>query len=249
MWCGSGWKPSRTPSQLCLVIPLSMALGISVPVEVHSQADGADARIQTIDYSADQIVPINGVPGFQVMIELAPDEQIQSIAVGDSRAWQVTANRSGSLLFVKPIQNGGDTNMTVITNARVYAFDLSTQGGAFRPSPYKVRFRYPSFDSQNGAGADANAPIAALGYYRLRGAPALRPARMSDDGAKTYIDWAPETALPAVFIIDEHGREQLADGYMRGGLFVIDGVHQQLLFRIDRHKARAYRYIPKEGEQ
>src|SRR3546814_18091167 len=69
---------------------------------------------------------------------------------------------------------------------------------------------------------------------------------MHDDGVKTYIDWSPETPLPAVFFIDDYGRERLANGNMRGGLYVIDSVHEELLFRIDKKKARAKRSLPKD---
>src|SRR3546814_8280842 len=85
-----------------------------------------------------------------------------------------------------------------------------------------------------------------VGEYRLSGTRALRPAGMHDDGVKTYIDWSPETPLPAVFFIDDYGRERLANGNMRGGLYVIDSVHEELLFRIDKQKARAKRYLPKD---
>ena len=65
------------------------------------------------------------------------------------------------------------------------------------------------------------------------------------DGEKTWIEWSPEVLLPAVFIIDDHGRESLANGNMRGPYYVIDSVHDRLLFRIDRETARATRHVPK----
>src|SRR3546814_17070902 len=74
-----------------------------------------------------------------------------------------------------------------------------------------------------------------VGEYRLSGTRALRPAGMHDDGVKTYIDWSPETPLHAVFFIDDYGRERLDKGNMRGGLYVIDSVHEELL---DRSEAR-----------
>ncbi len=55
-------------------------------------------------------------PGYQLAVEFGPDEQIENVAVGDSGAWQVTPNRRGDHLFVKPIQPGVSTNMTVVTN-------------------------------------------------------------------------------------------------------------------------------------
>lgn len=79
------------------------------------------------------------------------------------------------------------------------------------------------------------------GRYRLTGAAELRPTQISDDGTHTYIVWAPEQALPAVFAISATGKEEIVDGYMRNDVFTIDRVHQQLVFRIDKQLARAKR--------
>lgn len=79
------------------------------------------------------------------------------------------------------------------------------------------------------------------GRYSLTGSNELRPVRISDDGIHTYIIWAPEQALPAVFAISATGKEEMVDGYMRNDVFTIDRVHPQLVFRIDKQLARAKR--------
>lgn len=215
--------------------------GTTAQAQVRPQPGPGDARMQTVDYRRDQVVQIEGAPGYQVLIALAPDERVQNVALGDSGAWQVVTSQSGNMLFVRPTQGDVSTNMTVITSARFYAFDLVPSNGA---PPYEVRFRYPADLSDAGAVAFGDMGEQ-IGAYRLSGTKSLWPARISDDGAKTYVDWPPDTPLPAAFIIDEYGRERLANGNMRGGLYVIDSVHQQLLFRIDRKTARAKRYLPK----
>ena len=77
--------------------------------------------------------------------------------------------------------------------------------------------------------------------YRLRGDRAVRPLSVRDNGRKTVIEYADGQALPAVFAIGPSGDEEVVDGYMRGGFFVIDRVHEELVFRIDREKATAKR--------
>ena len=77
--------------------------------------------------------------------------------------------------------------------------------------------------------------------YRLSGAVALRPAQIWDDGQRTYIVWSAEAELPAVFSRGPDGGELLAEGAMRDGRYVLDRVHSQLIFRIDRSVARAKR--------
>jgi len=79
------------------------------------------------------------------------------------------------------------------------------------------------------------------GRYKLSGAIELRPTKISDDGTHTYIVWAPDQALPAVFAVNATGAEEMVDGYMRNDIFTIDRVYQQLVFRIDKKLARAKR--------
>lgn len=209
--------------------------------QVRPQPGTGDARIQLVDYRTDQVVLIEAAAGYQVSVELASDEQVQSVAVGDSAAWQVTANRAGNRLFLKPVQASGATNMTVVTNVRTYAFDLASQSAPMVGAPYTVRFRYPA-SAVAAAGPD-QAPSAMIGHYRVRGSSSLIPARIGDDGVRTYIDWPAKAGLPAVYVLGIDGRESLANGNMRDGLFVIDGIAQHLVFRIDKRKARADRML------
>ncbi|MEA3018360.1 MAG: type secretion system protein VirB9, partial [Sphingomonadales bacterium] len=164
--------------------------------------------------------------------------QIENVAVGDSAAWQVTANRRGDRLFIKPLQSGVTTNMTVITNARLYAMDLVPLPGPSAEMAYSVRFRYP--DAGEDA-ADDGAELALAGRYRLSGARRLRPSRIGDDGRQTFIEWPQDRPLPAVYGVGPDGQETLVNGMMRDDVFVIDSVVQRLVFRIDRDVAQARR--------
>ena len=97
--------------------------------QVHPTPGSGDPRIQTVLYDADQVVQLQGTPGFQIDVEFAADEAIENVAVGDSAAWQVTPNRRGDHLFVKPLLSGVTTNMTVVTSARTYFFELVRLSG------------------------------------------------------------------------------------------------------------------------
>lgn len=77
--------------------------------------------------------------------------------------------------------------------------------------------------------------------YRLSGDRALRPVEIGDDGIHTYIVWSEEQSLPAVFGINAIGKEEMVDGYMRQGIFTIDRIYEQLVFRIDKKAAKAKR--------
>lgn len=77
--------------------------------------------------------------------------------------------------------------------------------------------------------------------YRISGDRSLRPSEIRDDGAKTYLNWPAATELPAIFAVDEQGREVMIDVWMRNGQLVIDSVPDRLVFRLDRQSARAER--------
>ncbi|HZF95144.1 MAG TPA: TrbG/VirB9 family P-type conjugative transfer protein, partial [Allosphingosinicella sp.] len=97
--------------RLALALVLAFA-ALPAAAQVRPQPGAGDRRLQTIDYAADQVVILEVAAGYMLTVELAPDEQIENVALGDSGAWQVTANRRGDRLFIKPLQGGISTNMT-----------------------------------------------------------------------------------------------------------------------------------------
>lgn len=231
-------------SRIVLLLALLLA-PFPAEAQVRPLAGIGDPRLRTIEYREDQIVELEVAPGYQLSVEFAPDERIESVAVGDSGAWLVTANQRGSHLFVKPARADADTNMTVITDTRVYMFDLRTLPLAASDMAYNVRFTF----------AGGEQPVAGptplpefTGTYRLSGDRRLRPAAIGDDGTQTYIEWPETAALPAIYLLDERGEERLANGAMRDGMFVIDAIAPRLLFRIDNRIARAQRLAP-EGSR
>lgn len=227
------------------LIALLFLLGAAVPLaaQVDPRPVGNDPRIQVIDYQPDQVFRIRAAQGYQVTLQLGPDERIENVAVGDSTAWQVAANNRGDLLFVKLVRDGVTTNLTVATDIRLYSFELAPLYEGSASMAYMIRFNYPVDGVENNE--ESTQTVAVEGRYRVSGSRALRPSGISDDGTRTYIEWSEDRALPAVFTIDTQGREALVNGNMRDGLYVIDSVFPRLVFRIDRSVARAVRVSPR----
>jgi type IV secretion system protein VirB9 len=209
------------------------------------QPGAGDPRIQSIAYDADRVVLLQGAPGYMITVEFGSDEQIENVAVGDSAAWQVTPNRRGDYLFVKPVQYGVATNMTVVTTARTYLYEHAPISGPTPEMSYTLRYTYPG--SQPESIADEAPTTELAGRYRLSGSRALRPSRIADDGRHTYIEWPRDRELPAVYALDSRGHESLVNGAMRDDQFVVDAVVSKLVFRIDRDVARAERIAPKKA--
>lgn len=217
--------------------------------QIRPRPNGANAHVQVVDFVADQVVQLESAPGYQLMVELAPDEHVENVAVGDSAAWQVSVNHAGNRLFLKPLLAGANTNMTVVSDARLYLFDLTTIAEPGNTTPYTVQFRYPApvllarVPGTPGAPGTEPPPV---GLYKLRGDKGVLPAGMHDDGVQTYIEFAPATPLPAIYAIDGRGRETLVNGMMRDGRMVVDSVQAMLVFRIDHRKATATRVVAEQ---
>ncbi|WAC59778.1 TrbG/VirB9 family P-type conjugative transfer protein [Brevundimonas sp. SL130] len=221
-----------------------LAFGSEVSAQTAAAAP-SDPRIQTMPYDAGRVVPLRIAPRHQLTVIFGADERIENVAIGDSEAWQVTVNNRGDSLFLKSLQTGGATNMTVITDARVYSFELTPAANPGFDVPYTLRFVYPERPQAD----QTPPPTPGVGRYRLTGARGARPAAIDDDGVRTYIEWKPQQPLPAVFSVDERGAETLLQGQTRDDRYVIDAVHPTILFRLDRQVARATRQAPREDRR
>lgn len=230
--------------RLAILLICGLALSAPAIAQIQPQAAGGDPHLQQIDYDAGQIVRLQGAPGYQMMIELSPDEQIQNVAIGDSSAWQVSVNKEGDRLFLKPIQSDGSTNMTVVTSVRTYNFDLAALSGPSLDMPYTVQFRYPAskLTAEDGQFVNVAAASLRMSRYRISGDRMLWPKAVGDDGQHTYIVWPKSAPIPAVYASDGLGNEVLVNGMMNASdVYVIDGAPQRLTFRIDHSVARAVR--------
>jgi len=224
----------------------ALLMAAPVAADVRPQPGAGDPRIQMVAYDPAQVVQLQGTPGYQLTIQLSPDEQVLNVSLGDSSTWQVSVNHAGDHLFIKPNQAGAPTNMTVITNVRVYNFELVSLSFPTPEMAYTVGFQYPAQAPalQNGPPKD-RAAIRRASRYRIGGERALRPTAVSDDGEHTYVSWPADHPIPATFQIGDDGAERLVNGGMRGEEFVVDGVAPRLVFRIDGRFAYAQKQEPR----
>ncbi len=103
-----------------------------------------DSRIKTLVYNPNEVYQLKFHYGYQSFIEFADDEETEMISIGESFAWRLTP--AGKRMFIRPLEIGAHTNMTVITNKRTYQFDIASaeyDGRADEELVYTVRFYYP----------------------------------------------------------------------------------------------------------
>jgi type IV secretion system protein VirB9 len=206
-----------------------------------SSSRARDPRIRYVDYDASQIVRLTGHTGYQLMIEFEPDDRIETVAVGDSSAWQITPNAAANLLFLKPVSLARPTNLSIVTAKRRYNFELYARSGTAAARSeiiYALRFRYP-----------AATPVAAVTppplppplspvpteqwnrAYTYEGAVSNVPEEMFDDGRATYFRFARGKPAPAIFVLAPGAGESIVNQAQRGEYLVIDQVARQFVLR------------------
>ncbi|WP_339049623.1 TrbG/VirB9 family P-type conjugative transfer protein [Rickettsiella endosymbiont of Xylota segnis] len=81
-------------STLIITMGHSMVQAALLPREV-----AADRHVKTVIYDPNNVVIIHGHYGYQTQIVFAADEEVQSIPIGDSLAWQAVSVKNN--LFIK----------------------------------------------------------------------------------------------------------------------------------------------------
>lgn len=221
-------------------LALALILALAAPMAAYAAGVPTpgvlDPRIQTVDYDPDQVVLLQGTLGYQFMIEFGQDEKIQTVSIGDALGWQVTPNRNAGVLFLKPIDRGSATNMTVLTDQRRYAFELQVAPPASTaPILYIARMTYPqpvmAAIEPAAPPAPEAPPTVANSSYSMTGSLDGRPARIFDDGKMTYFEWPPQASTPAIFAAAADGSESLVDYVVRGPYVVVEQLGARFMLR------------------
>jgi len=198
-----------------------------------------DPRLQIVSYDPVAAVRLVAFPASNLTLMLLPGDTVSRATVSDPSAFAVTPTGARDSLDIMPQRADASATLVVETPRRRYHFELATGEGLM--AAYVVRFVDPAAARPAGPAATPAAAPAMQGTYKVTGEAALIPTRIGDDGERTYIEWGKYQSLPAVFGIGPAGTEEVVDGYMRGGMFTIDRVYTELVFRIDAKRAIALR--------
>lgn len=219
-----------------------------------------DARVRMVAYNPQDLVVVTTYYGVSTPIRFAEDEVIlkDHMDAGDRRAWSVKP--AGNILFVQPIAEHPDTNLTVVTNKRIYLFILrllptkstgATKNGTFAPTfsmeaalskdvIYSLTFTYPE-EGKKTEGQQATDTLrehmasarerATNTDYWVGGDAELAPIDARDDGRFIYLTFAPNQAIPSIYSVDANGKETLLNPAMEGRTAVIDRLERRLALR------------------
>jgi type IV secretion system protein VirB9 len=197
-------------------------------------------------YNPNDVFKFIGYYGYQASIELAGNEEIVSISMGDTTAWQIVP--SGHRLFIKPMEPDATTNMTLITNKRTYFFELYGAETTDIRDPdmvFNVKFIYPEeeeeehFHTHSSSGSTASPnldhPEKLNFYYSISGHEEIAPIKIYDDGEFTYMQFRDKNKeIPAIFAVDEDLIESMVNSKLdpnNPNLVIIEQVFKKMTLR------------------
>ncbi|NTE37662.1 TrbG/VirB9 family P-type conjugative transfer protein [Agrobacterium tumefaciens] len=205
-------------------------------------ASAKDGRIRYVTFNNDSVTSVSAALGVSTLIELSETEVIETVSAGDTKGWSIVPKKGSRYLFIKPLERDAWTNVNVVTNRRVYSMLLRATEDERDRASFQVRFKYPEEDAntrllalaqQSAANPDlSNINEGRLNYdYAYRGDDSLRPRAVFDDGSKMFLEFSGD--IPAVFVVDEKGRESLVNLRTQGRFTIIDKVGRQFTLRAD----------------
>lgn len=208
-----------------------------------------DSRIKTLIYNQNEIYDLKFYYGYQSFIELAEDEEIEIISLGESYPWKLTP--IGKRLFIRPTQIGVSTNMMIITTKRIYLFQISSgtyEDGADEELIYSVRFFYPDTTKKGVPIALNNNSKETLksqslfdldkagnlnfDYLMTGNIQDLSPIKVFDNGINTYFEFKNKNAVvPYIYAVDINGNETKLEHSIDGDYVVVNSTHLQFSLR------------------
>jgi type IV secretion system protein VirB9 len=205
-----------------------------------------DPRVRVVAYDPEQVIKLHGFVGYQIHFQFAEGETFVNLAAGDNKALDV--GYEANHLVLKPLAEKVATNITVITNRRVYQFDYSAS--AERPDPdrqdviYSLRFIYPQDEARKAAEEleqqHANLKLASADQdpHRPRntnywgcGASAIRPEMAYDDGVQTRLRFAAHSEFPTMYVKNDDDSESLVNFTVENDEVVIHRVARSFVLR------------------
>jgi P-type conjugative transfer protein VirB9 len=256
------------------VKPLVVALGLLMSALAGVDAQqlptpvSGDTRLVVFEHDPETSYLLLTKPKAVTVVEFGKDEQIVTVAAGDTANFAMQVNAAKTHVLIKPKWERFATSLTVITSRRTYSFTVRSvpEGDKWHQH---ARFTYPEvllLDAQEKA-AEAARLVAAdarraeeedrrhvatgvdpskLAFdYRIEGDADFRPLQVFDDGRQTFVR-LPDSIqeLPAVFMISDDGDAVLLNPVIREPYLVITQVMKTFSLKLGKREIKVRRGAP-----
>lgn len=205
---------------------------------------GPEKRFRAYVYNPNEVYRYIGHYLSQSYIEFENDERVQTISMGDTTSWQTTV--MDNKLFLKPVLNFANTNMTIMTNKRTYHFELDAVEAASVMEDdvlFYIKFMYPETGDKNIMIFDTKENRSDLPDlrnldlynfdYEYSGSDNIAPTKVFDDGIFTYIEFGDKSSyeMPAIYAVDSSGYEMMVNYRIVENYIVVEQLASQFTLR------------------
>jgi len=226
----------------------------TVLAEVTPAFGEFDPRVRVVPYNKHDVTKLVTFFGVSSHIQFSKSESILDIATGDPTAWELIPRVNN--LYIRPLAENPDTNLTIVTNKRTYQFALFT---AKRSEKDKTAWQDPnliyslsfSYDDEDEAAEKAlqaeidlqeklNQTQEALSNqsniienidYWVAGSAEISPTKAKDDGRFIYLTFSNNRDIPSIYEVNEFGEEFLINSNVDGNIVIIHRMVKQLRLR------------------
>lgn len=202
---------------------------------------GHDSRFKSFPYIENGVYEVIALYDNTTYIEFESNEVVASITNPKEDFWQTLPQKNK--LFFRPIASNADTQITVMTNKRIYFFEMyakepkSSFDGDYT---FYYQFTYPNSEEQTTIRRYArsimpNIDVEPEKYnfnYTITGHSSLYPLKIFDDGEFTYFEFKEKGGvLPAIFLVDSGNYEALVNFRMIGNYLVVETTSPRFTLR------------------
>ncbi|KAK0351719.1 hypothetical protein LTR94_023835 [Friedmanniomyces endolithicus] len=235
---------------------------------VRSRSDLFEGAMSVFDWSEGHVFEVWTAPFRVTTLLLGQGETLLTKAAGDTVRWQVGEAQSGqgeglrSLVLIKPLQSGLETNLVLTTDQRIYLVALkSGPADAFNaavrwntpqltqaPTPLVPPATAPALMGESKAAETTVAvepvrtALVASHDYRIEALgrrPSWTPRSVFDDGERTTVVFDAGLAqreAPVLFVLSPGGERQMVNYRQEGERFVVDRLFDRAELRLGDHR-------------
>lgn len=204
---------------------------------------GTEKKFRSFIFNPNEVYRYVGHYTYQGFIEFAAEEKISTISMGDPTLWMF--QHLGNRLFLKPVgENRSETNMTVITDKRIYHFELMAKEARNindKDLVFVAKFIYPDdkdknlvqFPRKSLSDEPDMRDLSIYNFnYQYTGEPSIAPLKVFDNKEFTYFQFPTKNAeIPAIFSVDASGFESLVNFRSAGDYIIVEKVAPQYTLR------------------
>ncbi len=221
--------------------------------------------IMQYDYEPSALYQIYVAPQKLTNIQLQPGEELMAMPKGaDTVRFKLSSGASMSdnqlqqHLFLTATRPGLSTNMTLLTNKRVYQIEVKSYKQTYMAA---VKWNYPQDNAeialqkitQTKEKEDKTVSTrvnieninSQYAIYKIKGNPAWTPIHVFDDGSKTYIEFPKSlktTEAPALFVLLDN-ETQLVNYRIKDRLYIVDRLFGKAELRVGTQKQRRVQIV------